>query len=281
MKAFDAQGKQSSLLYLTLGPHPDERRRPGARPRQPGEGAGAGARTTRASTPRSATLYRRRGQDSQAWQNYDFALRYEKDHPESLLGKSLLMLEQDEPEPTRWPRQMLKKLLEADPPPSPAPARHRAPGALAAGLARRRGLPTLKADEQKKLAAATGVPTDKAKASAEMLQGRGGRASRSTGRTRSCFLIKGRRLLLEGQLDAADRRDPQGHQDGSARRAQFYVELAKALMEKPGGEKEAAERAHHRAQDDGRQPQAAADARRRLPQAGQAGRGARRSTSAR
>ena len=41
------------------------------------------------------TLYRRRGDARTADQSYGFALRYEKDHPESLLGRALLALDSD------------------------------------------------------------------------------------------------------------------------------------------------------------------------------------------
>jgi tetratricopeptide (TPR) repeat protein len=54
------------------------------------------------------------------------------------------------------------------------------------------------------------------------------------------LLIKGRRLLLEGQVDGAVSAIREAIKMDSTR-AQLYVELAKALMAKQGGEKEAAE----------------------------------------
>jgi tetratricopeptide (TPR) repeat protein len=54
------------------------------------------------------------------------------------------------------------------------------------------------------------------------------------------LLIKGRRLLLEGQSEQAVSAIREAIKMDSSR-AQLYVELAKALMAKPGGEKEAAE----------------------------------------
>ncbi|MCP3098715.1 tetratricopeptide repeat protein [Myxococcus sp. K15C18031901] len=237
VKGLDSQGRSSSLLYLTLGLI------------QMNAGDLDRARDTleRAQTlapddPRVysglGTVYRRLGQDGTAWKMYDFALRYEKDHPESLLGRSLLMLEQDEP---NYPlvHTMLKKLLEAEPPPSP---RQLAAAHLARSLLISRASAAIadkKPDEQKKDAELAGVPVEKDKARAEVLK------SEETGFTLDkqnpeLHLIKGRRLLSEGNFDAAAEEIRKAIRvDGS--RAQFHVELARALMGKQGGEKEAAD----------------------------------------
>ena len=240
VKAFDAQGKASSLLYLTLGlaqmnAGDLERARDsldkaqGLSPDDPRIYASLGA------------VYRRLGQDNTAWQKYDFALRYEKDHPESLLGKSLLMLDQDTPnlEYYEVAAKMIKKLLEADPPPSP---RQLAAAQLARSLLISRvsvAMDTLKPDVQQKLSEVTGVPADKEKARAQMLKAeQDGFALDKT--NPELFLIKGRRLLLEGQVDGAVSAIREAIKMDNTR-AQLYVELAKALMAKQGGEKEAAE----------------------------------------
>ncbi|ATB49534.1 tetratricopeptide repeat protein [Corallococcus macrosporus] len=237
VKALDAQGRSSSLLYLTLGliqmnagdldrGRDSLDRAQGLAPDDPRTYAGLGA------------VYRRLGQDSAAWRNYDSALRYEKDHPESLLGRSLLMLEQDSPN-FGLAHTMLKKLLESDPPPSP---RQLAAAHLARSLLISRvttAMADLKPDVQQKLAEATAVPQDKDKARAEMIK------SEETGfsldkQNPELHLIKGRRLLAEGNFDAAVEEIRKAiRMDAS--RAQFYVELAKALMNKQGGEKEAAD----------------------------------------
>ncbi|MCE9667846.1 tetratricopeptide repeat protein [Myxococcus stipitatus] len=237
VKGLDAQGRSSSLLYLTQGliqmnagdldrARDSLERAQTLAPDDPRIYSGLGA------------VYRRLGQDGTAWQNYDFALRYEKDHPESLLGRSLLMLEQDEP---NYPlvQGMLKKLLEAEPPPSP---RQLAAAHLARSLLISRvsaAMADMKPEEQKKLSEATGVPLEKDKARAEVLK------SEETGFTLDkqnpeLHLIKGRRLLAEGNFDAAAEEMRKAIRvDGT--RAQFHVELAKALMGRPGGEKEAAD----------------------------------------
>jgi tetratricopeptide (TPR) repeat protein len=237
VKGLDAQGRSSSLLYLTQGliqvnAGDLERGRDSLEraqvlaPDDPRIYAGLGA------------VYRRLGQDNTAWKNYDFALRYEKDHPESLLGRSLLMLEQDSPN-YGLAYTMLKKLLEADPPPSPRQlaAAHLARSLLISRVSAE--MANLKPDVQQKLSEATAVPLEKEKARAEMLK------SEETGfaldkQNPELHLIKGRRLRAEGNFDAAAEEIRKAiRMDAS--RAQFHVELARALMGKQGGEKEAAE----------------------------------------
>ncbi|MBM7117989.1 tetratricopeptide repeat protein [Archangium primigenium] len=239
---FDKENKRSSLLYLTLGliqmnagdmdrAKDNLEKAQGLSPDDPRIYAALGA------------VYRRLGQDGTAWKNYDFALRYEKDHPESLLGKSLLMLEQDEAnfEPNNFglAAVMLKKLLEVSPPPSP---RQLAAANVARSLLISRvskAMEKMKPEDQAKLSEATGVPTDKEKARQEMAK------AEDTGFTLDrnspeLYLIKGRRLISENQYDLAATEIRKAVKM-DATRAQFYVELAKALMGKPGGEKEASE----------------------------------------
>jgi tetratricopeptide (TPR) repeat protein len=240
VKDLDAQGRQSSQLYLTLGLI-----QMNAGDLERAKDNLEKAQALAADDPRVyaalGAVYRRRGQDAMAWANYDFALRYEKDHPESLLGKSLLMLEQDAPSSDMYAvaAVMIKKLLEANPPPSP---RQLAAANLARSLLISRvssAMDAFKPEEQVKISEVTGVPVDKAKASTELAK------FEETGFTLDkqspeLLLIKGRRLLLEKKYDeAAEEIRKAIKMDGS--RAQFYVELAKALMGKPGGEKEASE----------------------------------------
>ncbi|MFP2912056.1 tetratricopeptide repeat protein, partial [Pyxidicoccus sp. 3LFB2] len=237
VKGLDSQGRSSSLLYLTQGliqmnAGDMERARDSLEraqvlsPDDPRIYAGLGA------------VYRRLGQDNTAWKNYDFALRYEKDHPESLLGRALLMLEQDAPN-YGLAYSMLKKLLESDPPPSPRQlaAAHLARSLLVSRVSAE--MAALKPDVQQKLSEATAVPLDKDKARAEMLK------SEETGfaldkLNPELHLIKGRRLRAENNFDAAAEEIRKAIRMDSSR-AQFHVELARALMGKQGGEKEAAE----------------------------------------
>jgi cellulose synthase operon protein C len=237
VKGFEAENKRSSLLSLTLGliqmnagdlerARDNLEKAQGLAPDDPRIYAALG------------NLYRRLGQDSKAWKNFDFALRYENNHPESLLGKALLMLEQDGSNYI-LAAEMIKKLVDGQPPPSP---RQLATSHLARSFLISRvssELSTFKADEQKKLIEATAVPADKDKARAELTR------SEETGfsldrRNPELHLIKGRRLIAEGQIDQAVE-EIRAAIKLDHTRAQFHVELARALMAKRGGEKEAAE----------------------------------------
>jgi len=235
VKAFDAKGARSPLMYLTLGliqmnagdlEHARESLEvaQGQSPDDPRIYAALGR------------LQRDRGEDNAAWKSFDFALRYERDHQESLLGKAILMLDQDSPN-YETAAKMLKKLITADPPPSP---RQLAAAQLGQALLISRVskvMPTLAADVQKQLSDATGVSPDPEKAKAEMLKvdREGADFARIDP---ELHLIRARRLRSEGQLDQAANEIREAiKQDPS--RAHFYIELAKVLLEKPGGEREA------------------------------------------
>jgi tetratricopeptide (TPR) repeat protein len=237
IRSFDAENRESSLMYLTLALI------------QMNSGDLEHAResldTAQALAPDDARIYaalgtlnRRRGQDNEAAKSFDFALRYEKDHPEALLGKALLILQQDRPEYT-IAAKVIRKLIESDPPPSP---RQLATAHLVRSLLISRvssEMPEYKPESQRQLSEITGVPADRTRANSEALK------AEETGfaldRTNpELHVIKGRRLLFEQKTDAAlsemrlaIKMDPT--------RAHFYVELARALMQKPGGEKDAQE----------------------------------------
>lgn len=238
VKAFDAEGRKSSLMYLTLGliqmNHGDL------------EHALESLKVAQTLAPDDArtysamgTLFRRRGLDQDAWRNFDFALRYEKDHPESMLGKSLVVLDQDDPGRSYVVAgKMLKKLLETDPPPSP---RQLASANLARALLLSRvskDLPLYTdAAFRKELSDATGVGGDREKVKAEITK------AEETGFSLDrdnpeLNLIKGKRLFYEDNIDgAAAELRKAVTRDGS--RAHFHVELARVLMKKEGGLKEA------------------------------------------
>lgn len=238
VKQFEADGKRSSLLTLTLGliqmnagdlerARESLEKAQGLAPDDPRVYAAIG------------TLYRRRGQDNQAWKSFDFALRYAKDHPESLLGKALLMLEQEDAQYYVGAAKMIQKLTDADPPPSP---RQLATAHLARAFLISRvsnDLQYYKEDFQKELLEGTRVPADKKKAQEELAKEEelGFTLDRNNP---ELHLIKGRRLVLENEVEPAVAEIRKAIQM-DATRAQFYVELARALMKKKGGEKEAAE----------------------------------------
>jgi tetratricopeptide (TPR) repeat protein len=236
VKAFDEEGHASSLLYLTLGL---VQMNAGdlERARESLEKAQALAPSDPRVYAALGAVHRRRGDARSAEQNFGFALRYERDHPDSLLGLSLLLLEQDNA--ARYPTAAtnLKKVLESEPPPSP---RQLAVAHLGKALLIARvqaAFASLKPDEQRTLAEKTGVPLERpaAMALAAKEEAEGFNLDRNNPELR---LIKGKRLVAEGQLDAgiqemreAVKMDPT--------RSQFYVELARALMLKPEGGREA------------------------------------------
>jgi len=179
------------------------------------------------------TLHRRRGDARAADQNYGFALRYERDHPESLLGRALLALDSDNAASFPAAAVNLKKLLDADPPPSP---RQLAVAHLARALLVSRvqaaiaGAPN---DVARKLADATGVPADRTSANA--LAAKEDEEGFALDRANpELHLLRGKRLLGEGQTDAAIREMREAVKADPSR-AQAYVDLARALMQKPEG----------------------------------------------
>src|SRR6516165_3657623 len=179
------------------------------------------------------TLHRRRGDARAADQNYGFALRYERDHPESLLGRALLALDSDNALSFPAAAVNLKKLLDADPPPSP---RQLAVAHLARALlvirvqAAIAGVPP---DVARKLADATGVPPDRSSATA--LATKEDEEGFALDRNNpELHLLRGKRLLVEGQTDAAVREMREAVKADPSR-AQAYVDLARALMQKPEG----------------------------------------------
>ncbi len=234
--AFDAQGKKSSLLYLTLGII-----QMNAGDLEHAKESLDTAQALAGSDPRvyaaRGALFRRRGQDNDAWKEFDNALKFRPDHPESRLAKSLLILDQDEPSYLPAAR-MLKQLLEAQPPPSPRQlaTAHLARALLVSRLSSDLPLYT-KAEYRKQLTDETGVGTDKSKNNAEV-QNEEDAGFRLDPKNPELFLIKGKRLLWENNIDGAAAEIRRAIQLDSSR-AHFHVELARTLMKKDGGEKEA------------------------------------------
>ncbi len=185
------------------------------------------------------TLYRRRGDARAADQNYGFALRYERDHPESLLGRALLALDSDTPASLPTAATTLKKLLDAEPPPSP---RQLAVAHLARALLVSRvqvAMASLNPADARKLAEATGVPPDRS--AALMLAAKEDEEGFALDRQNpELHLLRGKRLLVEGQSDAAIREMREAVKADPSR-AQAYVDLARALMQKPDGARDAQE----------------------------------------
>ncbi len=236
VKSFDEEGHASSLLYLTLGL---VQMNAGdlERARESLEKAQALAPSDPRIYSALGALHRRRGDVRAAEQNFGFALRYERDHPASLLGLSLLLIEQDNP--ARFPVAAvnLKKLLEGEPPPSPRQLAlaHMARALLVARV--QAAFASLKPDEQRGLAERTAVPVDKAEATA--LAAKEEEQAFTLDRNNpELLLLRGKRLVAEGQLDAGIQQMREAVKVDPTR-AQFYVDLARALMLKPEGAREA------------------------------------------
>jgi tetratricopeptide (TPR) repeat protein len=237
ISSLEAQKKQSSLLYITQG-----LLLTGAGELDKAREALQTAQALAPADPRVysalGTLYRRRGQDALSEQNFDFALRYEKNHPESLLGKVLLGLQAEAPDYAAT-AGLLQKLTDASPPPSP---RQLATAQLARSLLIGRvlqALPSMEAAEQKKVLEAAGIPADRARAEAELEKAEQ-QGLATDGTNPELHLIRGRRLLLAGQVDAAAEAI-RAAVKLEPTRAQLHLELARTLMRKAGGEAEAVE----------------------------------------
>ena len=232
VKTLDEKGQTSAFLYLTQG----------IIQMQLGDLERARDSLERAqqaapSDPRVysalGTLHRRRGDPRAADQNYGFALRYERDHPESLLGRALLALDSENALGFPAAAVSLKKLLDADPPPSP---RQLAVAHLARALLVSRvqaAVAGVQPDMARRLADATGVPLDRAAGSA--LAAKEDEEGFALDRANpELHLLRGKRLLVEGQTDSAVREMREAVKADPSR-AQAYVDLARALMQKPEG----------------------------------------------
>jgi tetratricopeptide (TPR) repeat protein len=232
VKALEEKGQISAFLYLTQG---IIQMQLGdlERARESLEKAQQAAPSDPRVYSALGTLHRRRGDARAADQNYGFALRYEKDHPESLLGRALLVLDSENAASFPAAAVSLKKLLDADPPPSP---RQLAVAHLARALLVSRvqaavaGVPQ---DMARRLADATGVPHDRAAATAQAAKEdeEGFALDRNNP---ELHLLRGKRLLVEGQTEAAVREMREAVKADPSR-AQAYVDLARALMQKPEG----------------------------------------------
>ena len=246
IRAFEAEKRQSSLLFLTQG---IVQMNLGDL-----EAAVESLESAQALAPADpriyaalGTLFLRRGQEAQAEGHFDNALRYERDHPESMLGKAQLILQRDDPARDdakliadyATAAELLKKLLEASPPPSP---RQLATASMARALLIGRvlhDLPALRADARRKLLESTGIPADRA-AAQELLEKSEKDAFGLSSKNPDLHVIRGRRLWITGETDAAidELRRAVALEKT---RAQFHMTLAQALLDKPGREAEAAQ----------------------------------------
>ena len=187
-------------------------------------------------------LNRRRGSDMQALQAFNNALKYTRNsHPDALLGTASLILDQENPaRGFVTASKYVKTMLEMEPPPSPRQLAqaHFARALLVSRVSRE--LPLYdKESFKKEVEEGTGISLDKDKAAKEIQQeeNQGLALDRNNP---ELLLIRSHRLVWEGRLDeAANELRKAIDMNNSA--AQYHVELAKVLMRKEGGERDAEE----------------------------------------
>lgn len=232
------KGSRPSLLLLTLGMIQMNQGELDAA-KENLEGAQQAASDDPRVYSALGTLARRRGNDGEALKHYSTALKYTRDsHPEALIGTALLIL--DQPNPGAGyvtAAKYLRKVLDSQPPPSPRQLAmaHMVRAFLVSRVAKDMPQYTSKefqAELQK------GTEVDPAKANGDIKKEED-LAMQDKGNP-ELSLIKGKRLLYEENYVGAAT-EIRGALAMNGQRAHYHVELAKVLMRKDGGEKEAEE----------------------------------------
>ncbi|AKU90287.1 tetratricopeptide repeat protein [Vulgatibacter incomptus] len=212
-------GQRSGLLYTTLG----------TIQMWAGEldNAAASLKQAQAVEPNSVRvlaalgqLNRRRSMDTDAWTFYDSALRIDRDHADSLLGKALLVLDANEIDRPKSDQEKLLREAESQ----IDKVLHLPDGSISA-----RQLALAKFARAQLLFA-----HDQADEAARLER----EAFTLDPGNPDIRLMKGRRLLREKNVDEAVAEIRRAIEI-EPRRASFYVDLSRALLAKPGGAKEA------------------------------------------
>lgn len=189
------------------------------------------------------TMNRRRGNEMTALNNFNTALKYTKNsHPEALLGTALLVLDQENPAGGYInAAKYIKTLLDSDPPPS---SRQLAMGHFMKALLISRvaaDIPRYNSPEFKKqLEDGTGISGDAGKARSEVSKEEAAGMSLLPGGDPELLIVRGKRLMWEDNLDAAAAEVNKAIVMNPTM-ANYYVDLAKVLMRKEGGERPAEE----------------------------------------
>jgi cellulose synthase operon protein C len=187
-------------------------------------------------------VQRRRGADEKALTAFNNALKYtHNSHPDALLGTANFILDAENPGPGYITAAVsMKTLLEMEPPPSPRQLAqaHFVRALLVSRLSS--DLPLYKDDAfRKNLEEKTGITPDKDKAAKEIAKEENEGQGLDRGNP-ELSLIRGRRLAFEGKIDEAVTELKKAI-DLNKTAAHYYVELAKVLMRKEGGEAQAEE----------------------------------------
>jgi tetratricopeptide (TPR) repeat protein len=206
---FEAKGQTNSLLYETLGiieMRNGDLEKADKHLKKALDLAPAEPRIHAAV----ADLYRRQGQELKAWNYYDNALRYERDHADAVLGKTLLVLEAARPD-YKMVDDLIKRVRDSDPPPSPRQ------------LAMAYVLDGMRLNQLGKNA--EGVAQEQKGLSLDSMNP-------------EIHVLVGRRMVHDGQA-AQGLQEIKKAIELDPHRASFYVELAHAQMATPNGAKDA------------------------------------------
>lgn len=236
VKTLDEQHRQSALLFSTLG----------LIQMNTGDLEHALESLTKAqqlspSDPRiysiKGNVYRRRGEEKEAKEAFATALKYKTNHPDSQLGRAIIWSEGEDPRGYIPAAHVLSIFIDSEPPPSPrqlAVAHMTRTLLVARVVAAAR---TLRPDQARALAEGTRLPSDSMQARQE-IQKEDSAATNLDGTNPELHLLRGHRMIIEGNLDGASKEVRDAIQLDPSR-ALYFVELARILLQKPDGAKEA------------------------------------------
>jgi cellulose synthase operon protein C len=242
LKDIDPDGNRASILWMTLGQILTET----------GDLEGAREALERAQKIASTdarvyaalgNLNHRRGNDGEALRNFDTALKYERAHPDSMIGTASLILDQENPGLAYCTAaKTVKALNDAQPPNSP---KQEAMAAMLKSVLFARfafDLPlftdaAFKKEMEEKCKAADPQLGGSEKERKETARKAEEEAFSKDKSNPELLLLKGKKMLYVNDINGIDEIKKAIAADDT--RAHFHVELGKALMRKEGGDKEA------------------------------------------
>ncbi len=235
IEGFEAQGRSSSLLYLTRGLLEMQLGDLTAAEKSLATAHGAAPDDPRIYAAQG-TLARQLGQIEPAEMKFANAMTYESNHPESLLGLALLRLNRGLDHYGKVANG-LERLLTAEPPPSP---RQLATASMARSLligTVLSELGDLSAAQRRELLKETKIPPDRAAATEEMERMEKQALSLSPNHP-ELYVLRGRRHERSGSTEAA-LADYRRAVELAPQQAYLHTTLAEALLKQPQGAAEA------------------------------------------
>ncbi|MCL2012548.1 MAG: tetratricopeptide repeat protein [Cystobacterineae bacterium] len=185
----------------------------------------------------SGKLARQKGNIPEAKRLYELALKYERNHPDSLIGRSWALLEQKEPGLSYITvAQDLNNLLDGK---RELSVRQEAMAHMLHSLLIARlsaDLPSFKTEIQKELENKTGIGTSKAKNASAISAAE--TAARIDSQNPELQLLRAQRLAVEGNMEAAIEQVNQAIVLAPSS-AYLHIELARLLAKKAPASKEA------------------------------------------